>query len=507
MKRGKMMEPNTSRAGGARSGRWLATALAAGLVLAACANDDGAEPTDDTAPAATAEPEPTDTEAPDTTDAEPTDAEPTDTEPTETTPPAPDFEPTTLTMWTPITDQVGMEAFQPLLQRCEAENPWLTIDFVGKDDIGLALSAAIEAGEPPDLVQADLTGQLASIQAAELAVSVSDLAERDGLDWDAFVPAGVKLLEFNGERYGLPFSLDTVALFYNQDVLDEIGVDGPPDTFDELLTDAEKLLVVADDGTIERVGFVPDVGDGSYAVYFGDMFGATLFSDDGAAITIGETIDQWIEAAQWQKQFYELMDPDEFDRWADALGSYDSADNFFINGQLPLYFESSFFVTWPDRFGEGRPEEWGVVPMPVPGGVDEENPASLVPSGNWFMIPNGVDDVEKSWAALKCLAFASEEIATFQEAFGNIPSNIEALDLFEEVTVAELPEFETFIDLARSSNASVPGSSLVSGALIDEMTALLLDHRRGDSSDDQLRDELLALNDRYQDELDLELGN
>jgi len=501
------MTPNTSRAGGARSGRWLATALAAGLVLAACGNDDGAEPADDTAPASTAAPEPIGTEAPDTSDAPDTnDAAATDTT-AATTPPAPDFEPTTLTMWAGVTDQVGIDAFEPLLRRCEADNPWLTIDYVGKDDMALALSAAIEAGEPPDLVQADLTGQLASIQAAELAVSVSDLAERDRLDWDAFVPAGVKLLEFNGERYGLPFSLDTVALFYNQDALDEIGVDGPPDTFDELLTDAEKLLVVADDGTVERVGFVPDVGDGSYAVYFADMFGATLYSDDGATITIGDTVDQWIEAAQWQKQFYDLMDPQEFARWADGLGSYDSADNFFIKGQLPLYFEGSYFVTWPDRFGEGQPEEWGLVPMPAPGGVDAENAVTLVPSGNWFMIPNGVDDVEKSWAALKCLAFASEEIASFQEAYGNIPSNIEALDLFEEVTVAKLPQFETFIDLARSSNASVPGSSLVSGALSDEMTALLLDHRRGDVSDDQLRDDLLALNDRYQDELDLELGN
>jgi len=497
MKPVTMMTANASRAGGARSGRWLATALAAGLVLAACANDDGAEPTDDTAPAA---PEPIDSDPPTTAEAQ-------DATDAETTPTASDFEPTTLTMWTPITDQVGREAFQPLLQRCEAENPWLTIEFVGKDDIPLALSAAVEAGDPPDIVQADLTGRLAAIQAAELVVSVTGLAERDGLDWEAFVPAGVQLLEFNGERYGLPFSLDTVALFYNQDVLDEIGVDGPPETLDELLTDAEKLLVVSDDGTVERVGFVPDVGDGSYAVYFGDMFGASLSSADGTTITIGETIDQWIEAAQWQKQFYELMDPDEFDRWADALGSYDSADNFFIDGQLPLYFESSFFVTWPDRFGEGRPEGWGAVPMPVPGGVDEENPASLVPSGNWFMIPNGVDDVEKSWAALKCLALASEEIASFQEFFGNIPSNIEALDLFEEATVAELPEFETFIDLARSNNASVPGSSLVSGALNDEMNVLLLEHRRGDVSDDQLRDDLLALSDRYQDELDLELGN
>ncbi len=484
---------------GARGGRWVAAALATGLVLAACGGSDSAEPTDST-PVTAPAPEPTDTNASDTTDG-------SGTTTASMAPATPDFEPTTLTMWAGVIDQDGIDAFRPLLDRCETDNPWLTIDFVGKDDMATALSAAVEAGDPPDIVQADLTGQLAAIEAGKLVVPVTDLAKRDRVNWDAFVPAGVKLLEFNGDRYGLPFSLDTIGLFYNQDVLDEVGIDGPPESFDELAADAKKLLVVGDDGTIERVGFVPDVGDGSYAVYFADMFGATLYSDDGTKITIGDTVDQWVEALQWQKQFYDLADPEEFARWADGLGSYDSADNFFINGQLPLYFEGSYFVTWPDRFGNGKPADWGVVPMPAPGGVDAENAVSLLPSGNWFMIPSGVDDVEKSWAALKCLAFASDEIASFEQVYGNIPSNIDALDQFEAATVAKLPQFQTFVDLARSSNASVPGSSVVGGALTDELTSLILDYRRGDVSDDDLRSELQALSDRYQNELDLELGN
>jgi len=478
---------------------WLSLAIVGALVVAACGSDD--EGGSSGTPQSTVESMPT-VSTTDTTGSTDTVGE---TVPVETV--AREFEPTTLTMWGAVTDQEGIDAFMPILDKCEADNPWLTIDYVGKDDMATALAAAIEAEEPPDLVQSDFSSNLAAIEAGGLLLPVDELAARDGLDWNAFVPVGVKLVEFNGQRYGLPFSLDSVGLFYNQDILSEAGIDSPPATFEELLAAAGQLLLTNDDGSIERVGFVPDVGDGSYALYMTDMFGATLYSDDGATITITDTLDQWVEALQWQKEFYSLMDADEFTRWADGLGSYDSADNFFIAGQLPLYFEGSYFVTWPERFGNGQPENWGVVPMPGPQGVDAGNAASLIPSGNWFMIPTGVDDVEASWAATKCMALASDEIAAFQEVWGNVPANIAALDQFEEVTVAKIPEFQTFIDLARSSAARVPGSSVVGGALGDELTSLILDYRRGGISDDDLRGELEDLAARYQDELDLELGN
>ncbi len=418
-----------------------------------------------------------------------------------------EFEPTTLTMWAGVTDTEGMAAFRGIIDRCEADNPWLTIDYVGKEDMATALSAAVEAGSPPDLVQADFSGELAGIDAGHLIQPIDDLIDRDGLEWSAFVPGGKKLVEFNGKHFGLPLSLDSVGLFYNQDALTAAGITAPPATFDELLAAAKKLLVVNGDGSIKRVGFVPDVGDGSYALFLTQLFGATLFSDDGTKITISDTLDQWVQALQWQKQFYDLTDDVEFTRWADGLGSYDSADNFFITGQLPLYFEGSYFVTWPDRFGQGKPDNWGVVPMPGPDGVADANQVSLIPSGNWFMIPTGVDNPDASWQAVKCMSQASDEIAAFEEVYGNIPANVAALDTYEAAVVPKIPAIQTFIDLARSPAAKLPGSAVVGGALGDEVTALIIDYRRGDVSDDELRGSLEDLQARYQEELDLELGN
>ena len=471
-----------------RNARHLAVLAVAALVVGACSGSD------DTA--TTEAPSPTTAAVPDTT-------APPDSSPDTTA--APTFEPTTLTLWSSFSDQPSIDAFQVMIDHCQAENPWMTIEYVGKDDMSTALSAAIEAGTPPDLVQADFSGELAQIEAGDLSVTVDDLMARDGISWDLFVPGGKRLVEFNGKHYGVPLSMDPAALFVNQDALDEVGISSAPETTEELLAAAKALLKVNGD-QIERVGFAPDV-DGSYALFLTRMFDAETVNADGTQIMLSETADNWVSALAWQKQFYDLVDPDAFDRWAAALGSYDSADNFFIAGDLPLYFEGSYFVTWPDRFGNGNPKNWSVVPLPGPNGVADAATQSIIASGNWFSIPRGVANVDASWEAVKCLATASDQIAEFEKFVGNIPANVAALDAYEAEVLPALPEMKTFIDLVRSPAAITPPSSLVAGSLGDELSALATEYRRGSLSDDDLRAALDELDSRYQDELDIELGN
>ncbi len=48
-------------------------------------------------------------------------------------------------------------------------------------------------------------------------------------------------VSYDGKRYGMPWILDTMYLFYNKAMLAKIGVSGPPKTWDELATDAKLL--------------------------------------------------------------------------------------------------------------------------------------------------------------------------------------------------------------------------------------------------------------------------
>ena len=423
-----------------------------------------------------------------------------------TTIPPEDRTPTTLTLWSSFSDTETIDAFKPMIDRCEKDNPWLTIKYVAKDEIATALAAAAESGDVPDLVQADLSGGLAALEAANIVLPLDDYAKRDGLDWSTFTPGSEKLVTFDQKHWAIPFSVDTAALFYNQDALDEVGIAKPPSTFAELKSAAEKLIKRKSDGTIERIGWVPDVGDGSFVMGMGLIFGGTTFSEDGTKVTLTQT-DAWKESFIWQKQFYDLLDPkSELTRFFDSLGAYDSSENFFITGQVPLYLEASYFATWPERFGKGKPEHWGVTPMPGPNGVADAENFSIVASGNFFLIPTKAKDPDASWIAARCLATGAKEIADFQEVNGNIPANIEALGLFEEAVTKKTPNFQTFIDLARSPKAVVPANGVIINTLTDEVTQLALDFRAGKVKEKDLGGEIAKLESRLQDELDLELG-
>jgi multiple sugar transport system substrate-binding protein len=423
----------------------------------------------------------------------------------QTTIPAEQRQPATLTLWSTFGDTEVVEAFQPIIDKCEADNPWLTIDYVAKDGMATAFAAAAEAGDVPDIIQADFSGGLAKLEAAGAVYPIDEFASRDNFDWDQFVPGSVKLVTFNGKKWGIPLSVDTAGLFFNQDTLDEAGLEVPT-SFEELSAAAEALLVQNPDGSIERIGWVPDVGDGSFAVPTGLLFGAKLFSEDGTQVTVNT--QEWIDALNWQRSFYEPFgDYENFARFVGGFGSYDSAQNFFITGQVPLYLEASYFTTWPERFGNGQPANWGVAPFPGPDGVTDAGELAIIGSGNAFYVPAKATDPEASWIAASCMATATQQIADFEVVVGNIPANKAALDIFETVEVARIPAYKTFIDLAKSSNAVVPNSAVIIETAYDQMTALALAYRRGDFSEAELPQQLADLQARLEDELALELGS
>ena len=58
----------------------------------------------------------------------------------------------------------------------------------------------------------------------------------------------------DGEIYALPLYLDTLALFYNKDFFDQVGITSPPKTWQEFQEDVAKLAVVDREGEIFRAG-------------------------------------------------------------------------------------------------------------------------------------------------------------------------------------------------------------------------------------------------------------
>lgn len=54
--------------------------------------------------------------------------------------------------------------------------------------------------------------------------------------------------------YGLPLSVDTLALFYNRDLLNQAKIAVPPTSYDEFISDISKLAVLDKEGNIIQAG-------------------------------------------------------------------------------------------------------------------------------------------------------------------------------------------------------------------------------------------------------------
>ncbi len=58
----------------------------------------------------------------------------------------------------------------------------------------------------------------------------------------------------SGEIYGAPLSVDSLALYYNKDLLNASGITAPPATWSELIEDTRKITKVDEFGTISQSG-------------------------------------------------------------------------------------------------------------------------------------------------------------------------------------------------------------------------------------------------------------
>jgi len=71
---------------------------------------------------------------------------------------------------------------------------------------------------------------------------------------DSFVDVVQRDLIEDNKIYGLPLFVDTLALFYNKDLLNSAGISFPPGTWEELIDDLDKLIKKNQWGGIEVAG-------------------------------------------------------------------------------------------------------------------------------------------------------------------------------------------------------------------------------------------------------------
>lgn len=117
------------------------------------------------------------------------------------------------------------------------EDVVINFEFVPREELVKQLSIGLVSGELPDMAFIDNPNQ-----AAYSAMGLfADLTERFN-NWEGnnFLDGVMESAKYDNKVYGLPHASNTLALFYDEDMLNEAGLE-PPTTWDELSDAALKL--------------------------------------------------------------------------------------------------------------------------------------------------------------------------------------------------------------------------------------------------------------------------
>ena len=138
------------------------------------------------------------------------------------------------------------------------------------------LGAGLEAGNGPCVFQLPANIMAEFQGRGELAPVPEDLMSAEEIE-EAFTPASVRLLNIDDQYYGLPTDVQTMLLFYNDDLFEEAGLD-PSQDFEtwEDLRQAAIALTERDGDRMTQAGL--DISASPYQWYYS---APTLAYEDG----------------------------------------------------------------------------------------------------------------------------------------------------------------------------------------------------------------------------------
>ncbi len=322
-----------------------------------------------------------------------------------------------LTVWA---DNTRAPLLSELVEEFEFEDEFgfaVEIREIGAAEARDELLQFGEAGEGPDILfqPHDNIGQLVA-NGAILPIDLGDIEEDFNAD-------ALNLFTLNDELWAMPYSLETIALIRNVDLVPEA-----PATWQEVRTIAEELQA---DG---KYAFLVQTGDTYHNFAVVSAFGGYIFGSDGEGgydvSDIGLNSEGGLAAAEWLSGMYNdgLMVPDVDDDVVFAL---------FESGDLAMFVTGPWYSGPPNPRIQDAAEaggfEFSIDPIPGAEGISEQ--AAQFSGGQGIMISAFSDN------QLLAEQFLFDFVATpdvMEELADRIP-------VFEDVE-SDDPNIEDFVD-------------------------------------------------------------
>lgn len=239
-------------------------------------------------------------------------------------------EKTVLTYWNGFTGTDGevMQQIINIYNETNTLNVEVQMERVSWDTLYQQLATSLPVGEGPDIT-AFATEKIGGYAESGAIMPINDLYESGQVDAAKIPEVFNENLQYNGDYYGVPADIASLALYYNKDIFDEAGVEYPTDdwTWDDL--EAAALALTKDVDGEHQYGF------GMATNNTIQMWPIMIWAGGGDFIEDGKSV------------FNSKENVDTISRWAnlitnDQIGPVTCTgadiDTLFSTGKLGMYF-------------------------------------------------------------------------------------------------------------------------------------------------------------------------
>lgn len=304
--------------------------------------------------------------------------------------------PVSINYWTTFNDVPALEAFAETYQQLR---PYVTINIrqVRADEFDTLFTNALADDVGPDIVsvnvralsryQSRLAPMPGSVKVAKITMKgtyaketvvtqdTNVMPSQNGIKSNFVKTVGEDAI-IGGQVYGLPLAMDTLAIYYNKDLLDKSGVPLPPTTWTEFVETVKKTTKIDGNGNIIQSG----VALGTDTVdNMADIL-SVLVMQNGVQMTNGRTVafanglekknvesHPTMEALRFYTDF--ARPTKEVYSWNEKMGN---ALDEFARGKTVFYF--GFAYDLPRIRAKAPQMNVDVIPLPQ---LNEESPSNV----------------------------------------------------------------------------------------------------------------------------------
>jgi multiple sugar transport system substrate-binding protein len=296
----------------------------------------------------------------------------------------------TLTVWGMGAEGAKMNVLAEAFMK-EFPDVKVTVTPVDWGQAVTKLNTAIGGRQTPDVSQmgTDMMGQFAATGALEATPSNFQQGTFYESAWNSVI--------VDGTAYGVPWYVETRALYYRTDTAEAAGITAAPTTWDELKATAKALKGQGDAewglslGTKNWQEYVPFLWQN----------GGQIVTDDGqAALDSPEAV----EALTFYDSFFEEeLSPTSRPEGFDITPA-------FVAGTHPMFFDGPWQISLiADQGGTNIDGKWAVVPMPK-----KKTGTSFIGGGNLVVFKDSKNK-DAAWAFVEFLSRPETQVLWYKE--------------------------------------------------------------------------------------------